>query len=108
MTGEPETVVIGQHASCDLTIPDDSYVSARHCQITRDAAGVVWVADLGSSNGTFLVRGGEHIPVTRPVRAEPGDILQIGRTAVPLGPREPKTREPIRVQAEVTRDGQRR
>jgi len=38
------------------SLPEGSYVSRKHAKITCDAAG--WkIADLGSSNGTFVMKG---------------------------------------------------
>jgi pSer/pThr/pTyr-binding forkhead associated (FHA) protein len=56
-----ETVVLGRERG-DILFPEDGYVSGTHAQITlRD--GRVYLADLGSSNGTFLrVRESRSIP----------------------------------------------
>jgi hypothetical protein len=69
--------VLGRSRSCDIVLTDDS-VSRRHAVLLRQGNRVV-VADLGSSNGTYL--NGRWV-----VRAEvlPGDILQLGEVRLPL------------------------
>lgn len=47
-----ETVVIGRGMYCDVRI-DDSTVSRRHAQISRDSDGNWLLRDLGSANGTL-------------------------------------------------------
>ncbi len=50
-----ERVVLGRHHDCDLVL-DDTTVSARHAEISREADGHYWVRDAGSLNGVFLNR----------------------------------------------------
>ncbi|NUP12007.1 MAG: sigma 54-dependent Fis family transcriptional regulator [Polyangiaceae bacterium] len=45
-------VVLGSDPECDVVI-DDARVSRKHCEVRRDARGVV-VRDLGSKNGTYV------------------------------------------------------
>lgn len=60
------------------TVPlDDPYVSEQHARVYRD--GDRWmVADLGSTNGTYLNKA----KVTGPTPLQPGDQLGIGKIAV--------------------------
>ena len=51
---EKKTIVIGREAGCDIVL-DDRTVSRRHAEIRVSETGVV-LADLGSSNGTFVNR----------------------------------------------------
>ncbi len=102
-----ERITIGR-AGCDHVITGDDYVTAVHAVVWTDATGT-WVADLGSTNGTRIIRAGNPVPttslgaalagseVTEATRINPGDTLIVGRTPV----RWPIRREPIRVQAEV-------
>jgi pSer/pThr/pTyr-binding forkhead associated (FHA) protein len=53
-----ENVTIGRERG-EINFPDDGYVSGLHARISmRD--GRVYLADLGSSNGTFLKVNGER------------------------------------------------
>ncbi len=53
-----------------VCFPSDRYVSARHARIDVSDAGVV-IADVGSSNGTF-------VRLTGPTQIAPGDQILIG------------------------------
>jgi hypothetical protein len=69
-------VVVGRRAEPGARAGLDS-VSARHCRFARDNGG--WtVADLGSTNGTFV--NGLRISEPTPVRR--GDVVQLGPAAV--------------------------
>lgn len=77
--------VFGRAVDCAVRV-DDEYASPHHCGAYRDAAGRVWVVDLGSTNGTWIRRGalgGRAIQVIGPTLLEPGDALVIGRTVLP-------------------------
>lgn len=65
--------VLGRNADCDLVLNDHS-VSRKHCRILfrRDEP---WVADLGSSNGTWV--NGIKVDDERVLRH--GDILKLGK-----------------------------
>src|SRR4051794_30306192 len=58
---------------------DDSDVSRRHVSLSFDGSAVT-VADLGSTNGTFVNE--ERVSAARPL--EPGDRLRIGTTVFEL------------------------
>lgn len=64
---------VGRDHACHLVL-DDPFVSTAHAEIGRDDDGW-WVADLGSTNGTF-VNGA--LLTTAATLAE-GDIVQFGR-----------------------------
>ncbi len=49
---DKQTIAIGTHPSNDVVL-DDTTVSRRHATITRKAGGFE-LADLGSTNGTFV------------------------------------------------------
>jgi diguanylate cyclase (GGDEF)-like protein len=72
---KPE-LVIGRSVDCDLQIEDDG-ISRRHARLFRGVGGVMTVADLGSTNGTYLngARVTEH-PLTD------GDKIQVGSNTV--------------------------
>jgi len=64
---------IGKAPECGLAIQDD-YVSRRHARLTA-SDGMLYVEDLGSSNGTFL-------RVRHPIVLEAGDEILIGSTVL--------------------------
>lgn len=68
--GEGATV-IGRREDCDLRIAVND-VSRKHCEVTLED-GVLAVADLGSSNGTFV--NGQRI---KKQALTAGDTLQVG------------------------------
>jgi diguanylate cyclase (GGDEF)-like protein len=65
---------IGRSTKCDLCIDQDS-VSRHHARVARSRDGRYSVADLGSTNGTYVndVAVSEHV-------LRDGDQLKIGRT----------------------------
>lgn len=66
----------GRAASCTVPLAD-TYVSEQHARVYRQ--GDEWlVADMGSTNGTFL----NQAKVTSPAPLAPGDQLGIGKTRV--------------------------
>lgn len=69
-----DDLVIGKDSSCGLAVPGDPYLSQRHARLHRDQ-GLVFVEDLGSSNGTLL-------RIKRPIALEPGDELVVGTTVL--------------------------
>ena len=56
-----DTFQLGRLPSCDL-VADDGGVSKRHANLTLTADGGLYVSDLGTSNGTFLLVGEERRP----------------------------------------------
>lgn len=88
--GEPlvlgrDIVVLGRHSQCDIRL-DDTSVSKLHCLFVL-SEGMIWVRDLGSTNGTHV--NGHRI---RRAALLPNDLLEIGRIRfrVVLGPSEEK------------------
>ncbi|MGW6200184.1 FHA domain-containing protein FhaB/FipA [Kribbella sp. NPDC055110] len=71
-----EPVIIGRGSDCQIRL-DDDYSSTRHARVFQ-SEGQWWVEDLGSTNGTYL--DGQR--VTRPVPAEIGGSIRIGRTTL--------------------------
>jgi FHA domain len=64
--------VLGRDPSAGITIADPG-VSRRHARVVHDDSGV-WIADLGSTNGTFL--NGERL--VSPTQLHDGDQLRFG------------------------------
>jgi len=74
------TIAIGSHPSNDLVI-DDTTVSRRHATITRKPDGFE-LADLGSTNGTF-VNGRQ---VRKPIAVKSGDEIKFGSARFVFNP----------------------
>ena len=71
-----EELTVGRAAGCQITL-DDSYVSQLHARVfVRE--GVLYVEDLGSTNGTYL----NTRKVSAAVPMQQGDKLKIGSTVL--------------------------
>ncbi len=68
----PNRALVGRSEGADAVVPD-AKVSRFHALIWREA-GQSWVADLDSSNGTYL----NGRPVTEPEPVRHGDTLRFG------------------------------
>ncbi len=71
-------ILIGRDPHCDVVLADPM-VSARHAQIAPAPSGY-WLADLGSTNGTFV--NGRRV---QQALLRPGDRIRIGATELQLG-----------------------
>jgi hypothetical protein len=80
------SLVFGRAGTCDVVI-DDPHVSMRHAQLDI-ADGGVWLADLRSTNGTFV----HSQRLTAPVRVAVPSEFRVGGTTVSLAADEPSTR----------------
>jgi len=67
---------IGRTAPADIVLAD-SEVSRAHCRLTLDN-GILTVADLGSTNGTFV----DGVRILTPTAVPVGAILRIGRQSL--------------------------
>jgi hypothetical protein len=73
-------ITLGRAADSTLDIEDD-YASSHHARLYRDAES--WIlADLGSTNGTYI----NGVRIERPTRIGAEDIIRIGRTQLKLEP----------------------
>ena len=72
----PTTFILGRDASADITIADPS-ISRRHAEIVLLDDTRLFVRDLGSANGSTLIRGGARTPLAREVLGR-GDEVQFG------------------------------
>jgi S1-C subfamily serine protease len=75
---------IGRDPDCDIVVPD-ARVSRRHAEARPLPDGGVEIADLGSSNGTFV----DGSRVTDPVRLTAGQSVQVGDTVLLADPMRP-------------------
>lgn len=68
-----QTVIMGRGSDTSVRLPDMS-LSRRHCQLTNTPRGLL-IADLGSSNGTYL--NGNRLPQGWH-QVRPGDRVSLG------------------------------
>ncbi len=66
---------VGRATDNDLSLAGDDYVSTHHARFEPRRDGV-YLADAGSTNGTFV----NGIRVRSPRRLAPGDLVKIGET----------------------------
>jgi pSer/pThr/pTyr-binding forkhead associated (FHA) protein len=64
-------MILGRQAECDLQLTE-GHASRRHARLSIADDGVVWLEDLGSSNGTFV----NGTRLTGKVRLSSGDRLR--------------------------------
>ncbi|MGD9781238.1 MAG: diguanylate cyclase [Kiritimatiellia bacterium] len=69
--------VIGRAVDCGICLDDDG-VSREHARVEQDAQGQVWIADLGSTNGTYFSDGRR---IDRHVLRD-GDKIRVGPETV--------------------------
>jgi pSer/pThr/pTyr-binding forkhead associated (FHA) protein len=82
-----DELLIGRNPRAEIHL-DDRALSRDHAGLSRRGASL-WIADLGSANGTFI--GGERLVAPRLLRAS--DVVAIGRhelriEGMPDGPRD--------------------
>jgi hypothetical protein len=65
-------------------VVNDPGVSRKHARFTRESTGVWRVADLGSSNGTFV----NEAKIEGPTVLEPGDRVRVSNTTLCYNPPE--------------------
>ena len=82
---QPE-VLLGRDPSAAAVLEGDDFVSARHA-VVRIRGGSPMIADLGSTNGTYV--NGERIAAETTLR--PGDTIAVGGTRM-VYEREGRTR----------------
>jgi pSer/pThr/pTyr-binding forkhead associated (FHA) protein len=68
-------LTVGRGSDNDLPLEVDEYASGRHARLEPRGDGV-YVADLGSTNGTFV----NGIRLTGDRKLVPGDIVRVGQT----------------------------
>src|SRR5690606_38779842 len=74
-----DDITIGRSPECTVTL-EDSHVSARHARIVQDLQAAT-LEDLGSTNGTALLRGRERFVVGdagEALELRDGDIIELG------------------------------
>ncbi|MBN9644336.1 FHA domain-containing protein [Corynebacterium mendelii] len=78
-----QTVIIGRDRDCQVSLPQDGFISQQHLQLTREASGRWSARDLNSQNGTIIYPApGQTLAGSRPVTA--GTEFLIGESLVRL------------------------
>ncbi len=78
----PRRYTVGRAQTCDIAIAHDS-VSRKHAEVELRSDGSFMVRDLGSQNGTVLIRKGREFPLTEEV-VFLSDTLRFGEVAIPV------------------------
>ncbi len=76
-------VVIGLDETCDIVITSNTFISRKHCQITFSDEKI-YLTDLKSTNGTYIMADGEWTPVKDTVEISIGDQFMISNTVLTL------------------------
>ena len=75
------TMVVGRSVDCAICLPDDG-ISREHARVEADERGGVWIADLGSTNGTYFIDGRRidrhELRDGDKIRIGPETILKLG------------------------------
>lgn len=91
------TLTVGRIKETDLYLDDDS-VSKHHASLVMNETGVLLVADIGSTNGTFLhgarIAYGKAFEIERQATVGFGDVTAIFDWEIPASDLEPETLEP--------------
>ena len=78
---DSDRLIVGRSSGCDLLV-DHPTVTARHCKVSM-SAGVLWLEDLESENGTFVNE--RRISDGRRAMVQPGDVVRIGPALLCFG-----------------------
>lgn len=79
--------VLGRDPANEVVVADE-YASPVHCEVVRTPAGLFYVRDAGSTNGTYIrdpVVG--RMKVVGWMMIVPGQTLVVGRSEIPWAPR---------------------
>ena len=68
-------LTVGRGEQNDIELEGDDFASAEHARFEPRQDGV-WIADMGSTNGTFV----NGIQLERPRKLARGDIVRVGQT----------------------------
>ena len=80
LPGPGDSYLIGSDQRSKVRL-DHPLIQSRHLAVRRDPAGVLWLEDRGTAAGTYL--NGQRVRGT--VRAELGDVLQVGPFSARIG-----------------------
>jgi len=79
--GDGEGVTVGRSQGCALLVAHPT-VTAEHCKVSL-SAGVLWIEDLNSENGTFVNE--RRIQHGRKAMVQPGDVVRVGPAILCFG-----------------------
>lgn len=79
LTDQRLELVIGRAEDCHIRV-DDEYASPHHALLVIYPDGRVTVADLGSTNGTWVGLAGSLAKVYGPTVVDPRFTVRVGRT----------------------------
>jgi EAL domain-containing protein (putative c-di-GMP-specific phosphodiesterase class I) len=71
---EPFPFTVGRDEDCNLAL-QSKWVSRHHAEI-QTSGGLLWIRDLGSTNGTFV----NHNLIQESELLEPGDVISFGKS----------------------------
>jgi len=77
---KPGKNIVGRSSEADIQVDHES-ISRKHVQI-ENSGTILFVRDLGSTNGTFV----SDLPVNAPTMVEVGAIIQIGEVKFRIDP----------------------
>lgn len=96
VTVHTRQVLIGRDTDCALCLPDDATVSRRHASLSWEHGQ--WILrDLGSKNGTAIVRAAGRLPVAESQAISPGEQFLVGSAEVWLRPAVTATPPPMQL-----------
>lgn len=73
---EGKSYKIGKSRSCDIVLADDT-VSSRHAEIVIHPGGKIFLTDMGSRNGSYILKGHDFKKI-RQTYITPTDIVKFG------------------------------
>ncbi len=68
-------MLLGRSDECDLSLPEDSFVSSKHAKLQVRSDGL-WIEDLDSTNGTIV----NSLRVKTSTQLAKGDLIKIGKS----------------------------
>ena len=77
------TYVVGRERGCDVRL-DDASVSRRHAEVVRVSDGRLYVTDCATTNGTFVLDGGDWRAI-RQTFLEPSARIRFGDCGMTAG-----------------------
>lgn len=70
-----QSLLLGRSGECDIALPGESNVSARHCRVSM-SGGELYITDLGSTNGTYVE--GHCLNANQSVPLADGSVIYLG------------------------------